>query len=367
MRQVLSVSVTYHGKKVGTLSMGNKSCCQFEYTRDWLASGFSLSPLQLPLKTGLFSADYLPFRGNFGVFEDSLPGGYGEYLLYKILAKNGVDYMSLTPAHRLSLVGNAGMGALCYIPETKLPSEITGATLDQMQEMALDVLQEKDNTNVKLLFFNSGNSGGVRPKCVFSDSRGHWLVKFRHSYDPKNIGKIEYLYNEAARNAGIDVPDFTLMEGKYFASRRFDISADGTRLHVATASGLLNEPISPPKMDYHSLLQLTGYLTQSDEAVEQQFRRMVFNDYARNYDDHARNFSFICIDGKWSLAPAYDLTNDQTLGEHATTVNFKGLPCDEDFITVGMNCHISRSRCEDIMSQVRHHASLLLDKVAALR
>ena len=106
-------------------------------------------------------------------------------------------------------------------------------------------------------------------------------------------------------------------------------------------------------MDYHSLLQLTGFLTQSPEAVEQQFRRMAFNVYSRNMDDHARNFSFICRDGRWTLAPAYDLTNDHTLGEHATTINFKGLPSDEDMITVGTNIRISRIRCQQIMEEVR--------------
>ena len=65
--------------------MGNRSNCQFEYDKDWLTDGFSLSPLKLPLKAGLFTADYQPFNGNFGVFEDSLPGGYGEYLLRKVL------------------------------------------------------------------------------------------------------------------------------------------------------------------------------------------------------------------------------------------------------------------------------------------
>ena len=155
-----------------------------------------------------------------------------------------------------------------------------------------------------------------------------------------------------ARQCGIIVPDFKLIEGKYFASRRFDIE-NGQRLHVVTASGLLNEPITPPKMDYHSLLQLTGYLTQSPAEVEQQFRRMVFNVYARNHDDHARNFSFICRDGQWKLAPAYDLTNDDTLGEHASTVNFKGLPTDEDIITVGTNIRITRARCLEIIEEVK--------------
>ena len=374
---VQSVSVTYHGRKVGTLSMGNQRVCQFEYDKDWIADGFSISPLKLPLKTGIVTADYFPFDGNFGVFEDSLPGGYGEYLLRKVLSKSGINYGALTPVQRLSLVGSSGMGALCYEPETKMPQSDWKGSFDEMQQMALEVLSEKTDDNADVLFYRSGNSGGVRPKCIFTDAEGHWLVKFRHTYDPKNIGEIEYQYNQVARRCGIVVPDFKLIEGKYFATRRFDIERqevggtsgistsgmDCQRLHVVTASGLLNEPISPPKMDYHSLLQLTGYLTQSPIEVEQQFRRMAFNAFARNHDDHARNFSFICRErqrvggtsgiGQWTLAPAYDLTNDDTLGEHASTVNFKGLPTDEDMITVGTNIRITRARCLEIIEEVR--------------
>ena len=352
IKNVQAVSVMYHGRKVGTLSMGNRSNCQFEYDNDWLSDGFSISPLQLPLKAGLFTADYQPFNGNFGVFEDSLPGGYGEYLLRKVLKKSGVDPQGLTPVQWLSIVGNSGMGALCYLPETKLQQEDSQRSFDEMQQIALDVLSERTEENADMLYFKSGNSGGVRPKAIFSDADGHWLVKFRHTYDPKNIGQLEYDYNKVARQCGIDVPEFKLIEGKYFAVRRFDIEND-VRLHIATASALLNEPITPPKMEYHNLLQLTGYLTQSPKAVEQQFRRMAFNVFAHNMDDHARNFSFICRDGKWSLAPAYDLTNDATLGEHASTINFKGLPSDEDMITVGTNAHLTPQCCRQIIDEVK--------------
>ena len=232
MRNIQSVSVMYHGRKVGTLSMGSRSVCQFEYDKNWLADGFSISPLKLPLKAGLFTADYMPFNGNFGIFEDSLPGGYGEYLLRKILNKSGIDSKSLTPVQWLSIVGSSGMGALCYVPETKLQQEETRLTLDEMQKTALDVLSEETDLHADELYFRSGNSGGVRPKCLYTDAEGHWLVKFRHTYDPKNMGEIEFHYNEMARRCGIDVPDFKLVDGKYFATRRFDIErlrvGDGT-------------------------------------------------------------------------------------------------------------------------------------------
>ena len=75
-----------------------------------------------------------------------------------------------------------------------------------------------------------------------------------------------------------------------------------------TAGALLNESISNPKLDYKVLLHLTGYLTQDSQQVDEMFQRMVFNVLTDNKDDHVKNFSFICREGKWSLAPAYDLT-----------------------------------------------------------
>ena len=353
INKLLSISVLYHGKKVGTLTCNKRNICSFEYDKEWLVNGFSISPLKLPLKSGIFTADFQPFNGNFGVFEDSLPGGYGEYLIKKVLKKNHIDYQTLTPIQKLSLVGSGGLGALCYIPENKVINDSFDGSFDQMQQIINDVLSEKSDAAAGMLFNKSGNSGGARPKCLYTDQEGHWIVKFRHIYDRKDIGEIEYAYNLAARKCDIDVPDFKLFEGKYFGVKRFDIMPNGERLHVVTASGLLNEPITPPKMDYNALLQLTGYLTQSPQEVEQQFRRMAFNVFAKNFDDHARNFSFIYNEGHWHLSPAYDLTNDNTLGEHATTVNFNGLPTESDMIFVGKNIKISEKRCKEIIEEVK--------------
>ena len=353
MKSIDRLTVKYHNRVVGILSLTpDDKFCAFEYDKSWLADGFSISPLELPLRQGLFIAKPQPFYGNFGIFEDSLPDGYGRYLLHKALMREGINDSNLSSLDRLSLVGNGGMGALTYHPETHIQLSNGATDLDMLQQKALEVLKEQQDTDAGLLLYNSGNSGGARPKAIFHDEEGHWLVKFRHTYDPKNIGQLEYDYNKVARQCGIDVPEFKLIEGKYFAVRRFDIEND-VRLHIVTASALLNEPITPPKMEYHNLLQLTGYLTQSPKAVEQQFRRMAFNVFAHNMDDHARNFSFICRDGEWSLAPAYDLTNDATLGEHASTINFKGIPTDEDMITVGMNIRMSRERCQQIIEEVK--------------
>lgn len=356
MNSINKLTVKYHGKTVGELSLlPDNSLCAFQYARQWLSEGFSISPLDLPLKSGQFLAKPEPFWGNFGIFEDSLPDGYGRYLLNRTLKKKGIDELKLNPLERLSIIGSMGMGALCYEPVNSISNSFPLPDFDDLQQMALDVLSEKDDSSADLLYFNSGNSGGCRPKCLYHDEEGSWIVKFRHTYDPKDMGKMEFEFNRKARCCGVEVPDFKLIEGKYFASKRFDLE-NGERLHVATAGALLNESIFTPKLDYKVLLHLTGYLTQDPKQVEKMFRLMAFNVLADNKDDHAKNFSFICREGKWTLAPAYDLTfsPDGYHGQHATSVNYNGNPTVEDMLAVGESIRIKRQRSLEIIEEVKN-------------
>mgnify|MGYP001095349957 FL=1 len=362
MKLINKLTVTYHEQTVGELTMTpDNRLCAFQYDKEWLANGFSISPLELPLKPDLFIAQPEPFWGNFGIFEDSLPDGYGRYLLNRLLKKQGVNDMDLTPIQRLSIIGCSGMGALCYIPETYIGEEKSLPDLDDLQQMALDVLSEKSDKDEDILYFNSGNSGGCRPKCLFHDTEGSWLVKFRHTYDPKDMGLMEYRYNEIARQCGINVPDFKLLDDKYFATKRFDIEAR-QRIHIATAGALLNESILQPRLDYKTLLHLTGFLTQDPLQVDEMFRRMVFNILTDNKDDHAKNFSFI-YKKKWHLAPTYDLTLCSGYnGEHATSVNNHGKPTIEDMLLVGESIRIPKKKGLSIIRQVADQCDEILSK-----
>ena len=361
MMKIELLNVKYHDQLVGTLSLTpDNKLCAFEYAPSWLADGFSISPLELPLRPGLFLAKPSPFFGNFGIFEDSLPDGYGRYLLHKLLQKEGIDDFKLSALDRLSIVGSGGMGALTFEPETSIKQGTDVTDFDLLQEKALEVLKEKQDDDAGLLLYNSGNSGGARPKAIFEDEEGHWLVKFRHTYDPKDMGQQEYHYNEVARQCGINVPDFKLFNGRYFASQRFDIDTEGNRIHTATAGGLLCISLSNPVLDYSNLLALTGYLTQNPHDVEEMYRRMVFNYLTDNKDDHCKNFSFIVLKGrngscKWHLAPAYDLTlcTEGYNGEHATSVNGTGHPTLKDFIAVGTKIKMNEQRCREIIEEVR--------------
>lgn len=361
MTKIELISVKYHDQLVGTLSLTpDNKLCAFEYAPSWLLEGFSISPLELPLRQGLFLAKPAPFYGNFGIFEDSLPDGYGRYLLHKLLQKEGIDDFNLSALDRLSLVGSGGMGALTFQPETIIQQGENVTDFDLLQAKALEVLKEKQDSDAGLLLYNSGNSGGARPKAIYEDEDGHWLVKFRHTYDPQDMWQQEYHYNEVAKRCGICVPDFKLFNGRYFASRRFDIDTKGNRIHTATAGGLLCISLSNPVLDYSNLLALTGYLTQNSQDVEEMYRRMVFNYLTDNKDDHCKNFSFLVMNDengswKWHLAPAYDLTlcTEGYNGEHATSVNGTGRPTMKDFIAVGTKIKMSEQRCKDIIDEIR--------------
>ena len=364
--------VKYHDRTVGTLSLTpDNRLCAFEYDSAWLSDGFSISPLELPLRAGLFIAKHQPFHGNFGIFEDSLPDGYGRYLLHKTLLREGINDANLSVLDKLSIVGNSGMGALMYHPETKVIKDSEILDFDLLQEKALQVLKEQQDTDAGLLLYNSGNSGGARPKAIFSDNEGHWLIKFRHYYDPTDIGQQEFHYNEVAKRCGINVPDCKLTNGRYFTARRFDIAPNGERIHTATAGGLLCLSLSMPFLDYENLLALTGYLTQNPKEVEEMYRRMVFNYLTDNKDDHCKNFSFIVSETSnsrysWHLAPAYDLTlcTEGYNGEHATSVNRTGAPTLQDMIAVGMKNKMSAERCREIFEEVKSNCDdLLLYKI----
>ena len=374
MTVILKIQVLYRNRPVGILQMDSaRGVCVFEYDKSWLAGGFSLSPTELPLQSGLFYADKVKLGGVFATFEDSLPDGYGLYLLDRILRRQGSSLQDLTPLQRLSIIGNGAMGALTYQPVMtgfRAQEELEGEDrLDLLQDEALKVLSEKSTGDASLLYYNSANSGGARPKAVMRSRDGsHWLVKFRHTYDPSDIGKTEFLYMQTARECGITIPRIGLVKDRYFDIERFDYAPDGQRLHILSASALLKTDFHYQNIDYTNLLALTGYLTQDPVQVEEMFRRMVMNLIAINKDDHAKNFSFICNEGKWSLAPAYDITYSPagSNGEHATSLFYNGNPGLDLVLKAGTGIRIPETRCLEIIRRVQSVCEKNLPAIAKL-
>ena len=179
-----------------------------------------------------------------------------------------------------------------------------------------------------------------------------WLVKFRATVDPANVGQIEYEYSLLAKKCGINMPETKLFEGKYFGMERFDRTPHG-KTHTISAAGLLNAVYRVPSLDYGDLLQVCHILTKNMEEIYALFRQMVFNVAIRNHDDHAKNFSFQLINGEWRLSPAYDLLPGSGFnGFHTTTINNNGEPTINDIMAVAAKVGLNKQRATEIIEEI---------------
>ncbi len=335
----------------------------FQYDAGFLSSGIELSPFKLPLKPELVRCEDYVFDGLFGLFNDSLPDGWGRLLLDRHMRSRGIAPDSLTALDRLAHVGRHGMGALMYIPDY---SEATHSDvplkLDKLAEESRQVLEGEAQEVIEELLALNGSSQGARPKvmvgvscdkkCIvqgigdLSEEFEHWMIKFSSSADVQDQGAVEYAYSLMAKAAGVDMPETHLFAGKYFGVKRFDREKN-KRIHVHTVSGLLHADHRMPAMDYEDVLKAALILSKSMAEAEKFFRIVVFNIFAHNRDDHAKNFSFLMDDkGAWHTAPAYDLTFSSGIGgEHSTTVMGEGRnPTREHLQALGKKIGLKKTK-----------------------
>ena len=356
------VRVSFHGETVGSIASTPEGLMAFEYADEWLANGFSISPFSLPLEKRVFVARWRPLDGVFGIFDDSLPDGWGKILVDRTLAKHGLNPREVGFLSRLSFIGASGMGALEYEPETAITASLGGLDFDAIAEECARLLVTNESGDLDELLALGGSSGGARPKVLTELDGEEWIVKFPSSLDSENIGEQEYRIAQLAGLCGLDVPEVRLLPSNrcsgYFGVRRFDRIGAGPvrKVHMASAGALLESSHRVPNLEYELLMRLTSLLTDSARDIEQLYRLMCFNVFVGNRDDHAKNFSFLYDEaaGKWSLSPAYDLTqNPGTYGERATTVNGKGKGIVlADLLTVGTKAGLKQSWAREIAEDI---------------
>ncbi len=353
MNNISTIEVFIANRRVGRLALTPESLCAFEYDTEWIKTGCSISPFYLPLKNGLQIAKRDPFRGGFGVFDDSLPDGWGNFILDRYLSQQGINPQKLTLLERLALIGSTGRGALEFRPDRSVNADHAFVDFDRLAANAELILGDKsDDVSVDDLYRYGGSSGGARPKVFATIDNGFWLVKFRATLDPQNIGETEYQYSLLAKECGITMSQTRLFNDKYFGVERFD-RVGTERIHTISAAGLLNADYRIPSLDYSLLLKLTLTLTRDIQQVMQMFRLMVFNIIISNRDDHAKNFSFQYRDGAWKQSPAYDLLPSSGFnGYHTTTINGQGEPTKKDVMTLAKEIGIQVNQATQIIEQV---------------
>lgn len=371
----LAVSLRFSATEsvpVGLL-MDSGADTAFEFDAGFLSRGLNISPFRLPLKRGVAVFDHAGGMDTFGLFEDSLPDGWGRRLLDVRFRKR---YGRLpTVLERLSSVGTNGMGALVYEPAEEPVEEEGAFDLAAMAGSAMDFDAGRAEDVLPSVRRAGGSSGGARPKVfvgfnpkteevcpereILPDGFEHWLVKFNTSPEGDRAGEMEYRHYEAARRAGAVMSESRLVEtsaGRFFATRRFDRVPDGGRLHLASAAGLLHADFRVPGDEYALVFKLTDALTRDHASKVELFRRVALNVFGENRDDHLKNISFLMdAKGRWSLAPFYDFTRaNGPNGWHTLSVAGEGLhPGKDDLLRLADEVGVIRAEADEIVERAR--------------
>jgi serine/threonine-protein kinase HipA len=366
-------AVMLWGRRIAAVSIGGgERYATFEYDPEFAGSGFQVSPVRMPLREEPYRFPGLAqdaFKGLPGMLADSLPDRWGTALVNAWLASQGREESSFDVVERLCYVGSRGMGALEFEPAREPATaegadlqfdalvRLAGEALSQRETFVAELAADPEEEAIKAILAVGTSAGGARPKAIIAynqatgqvrsgqveagDGFRHWLLKFDgvaragdHGLtDPQGWCAVEYAYSVMARAAGVQMSECRLFAEhgrRHFMTRRFDRPDEGGKLHMQTVGALEHVSYNEPgSFSYEQALLLVRRMGLGTGAVEQMFRRMVFNVVARNQDDHVKNIAFLMDrSGAWSLAPAYDVTwawkpGNVWLDSHQMSINGK--------------------------------------------
>ena len=344
-------SVNLWGRRIGAVSWDNaRAVGVFQYDPAFVSAGIELSPVVMPVRKAPYAFPAIgrdAFKGLQGLLADALPDRFGNALIDVWLAETGRNAESFNPVDRLCYIGIRGIGALEFEPADRGRDLRRAIEIAQLVDLANRVLDDRvrlagrlsggnDRWALEDILGVGTSAGGARAKAVlawnprtgeFRSGRvdtaagfEHWILKFdgvannrdRELADPLGFGRIEYAYFLMARAAGVEMTACRLHhEGgrSHFMTRRFDRDANGRKLHMQSLGALRHFDYNlPGAYAYEQAIETIIGLGLGMVAVEQQYRRTVFNVVARNQDDHVKNISFLMDrSGSWRLSPGYDI------------------------------------------------------------
>ena len=353
----MEVEAFIFGKKIGTILLKD-GIVYFEYDKEFKTSNLEISPLKLPLSlNGVYTNNEdRYFEGLAGVFHDTLPDKFGTKVIERYFESKNIPPHELTVIQKLMFVGDKSIGAITYKPVAHKIEEEKNNELIELQNFyenakkiisgdAIEVVDEMLN-----FMDSAASAGGARAKAIIGyncktqelisgvkrelkKDFDHYLIKFdiqKNDGRSSDYTKLEYIYMNMAKEVGIDVPKIELLTHgnlAHYLIKRFD-RVNSEALHLHSVAGLTHTNFNiPMHYSYDELLRLTRYLTGSQQDVNEQFKRMIFNIVGRNQDDHAKNFAFMMNkNGIWNLSPAFDITYSNGTGytkNHQLSLNGK--------------------------------------------
>ena len=324
-------------QEIGTLGyehVRGKDHFVFEYSREWLKQHGGIL-----LSGDLMNVPSLQHpHGNdnvFGFVKDSFPDRWGRLLLDRrerltaqsegrpIRMLTNYDYLTgIEDFTRMGGIRYKEEGCDDYINASAKylvpPIESLRALCDACHEIELaEERNELPEQRWLDQLIDPGTSlGGARPKANVVDTDGTlYVAKFPSKKDLENTELIEHFSHQLAARAGINVAKTRTIriskDRDLLLTQRFDRTADGRRIHFASAMSLLGLDDGAGSSTGNGYLDIVDFILRACTGVRQNlrelYRRVAFNVMFGNTDDHFRNHGFLLTPKGWTLSPAYDI------------------------------------------------------------
>lgn len=330
MTKTNSLTVFLWGKEIGRLSFNGRQY-YFFFSKEYFDLPYDLTPLISPKQSPeahsciLGNTDDKIYHGLPPFIADSLPDAWGNAVFDRWFADEGLREADKDNIARLSFIGRRAMGALEFVPEMPLGQDSGRVDLEALYAEALaferslyGAKADETELSISRLAAMGTSAGGRQKKAIVAlDKDGvfhsgqievdpswrRYILKFN---TPRYcLSEIEYAYHGMLNDVGITTMPSTLVDicgTKCFLTQRFD-RCNGEKVYTQTLAALM-----PGASSYEDLLAAARALSIPKAQISELFVRAVFNILGNNTDDHSKNFSFIMSkDGRWSLAPAYDV------------------------------------------------------------
>ncbi len=402
-----TATVKLWGTDIGYVSMNKGEVHgRFEYDPSFVAAGIELAPLVMPVESRrIYRFPELQprsFHGLPGLLADCLPDRYGNSLIDVWLARTGRSPEDFHAVDRLCATGVRAMGALEFEPTHGIADRPDKQLhVNELVELASLAFAEKEALASRLdgehfqgqageealldILRVGTSAGGARAKAVIAfhpDTKEvrsgqvnlgpgfeHWLIKFDGVQfngdwgvaDPAGYGLLEYSYSEVAKACGIEMSECRILEEngrQHFMTRRFDRGPGGEKKFMQTFAALAHlDYYDSGHHSYEQLFLAMRKLGLPQSAMEQQFRRAIFNVVGCNQDDHVKNFAFTMDrQGRWDLSPAYDLCHAEGsafTSQHQLSLNGKTTGFTrEDLKSLASYADLPRGRDARVLEEV---------------
>ena len=320
--------------ELGYESLRGSDSYAFKFDNNWLRQYGSLF-LSADINNYPGQQYTQPRRDIFGCFSDALPDRWGRLLLNRreqILATDerrpvrrlssfdylvGIDDFSRMGGFRFKTTPDGEFincdSHLRIPPLTDLRS-LVAASMEIEKSEEQNRLPEKKW--IQQLVHPGSSLGGARPKAGVRDTDGClYVAKFPSRNDDYDVSLWEHLSHLLAKKAGVNAAKTNVISTgeKYHAllSKRFDRTADGRRIHFASAMTLLGLTDGSDAQTGNGYLDIVDFILQNccdvENNLRQLYRRVAFNIAIGNTDDHFRNHGFLLTPRGWTLSPAYDM------------------------------------------------------------